>query len=169
MINLDSSVQANRWDSQYPGDRLKYEVSVRATAGDDNKGPYTGSQSAVAKPQLAPPPRNVHVKSSDTEMEVIWDPPKGDYTDSIIEYNVLYWDWAPENCQYISGAAFKGSPAVIKDLKPGRNYQVYIVAWNKNGEGMPAYASNIVVGQGTPSIPRGLDIGVIDATSLRYV
>ena len=162
------SVQSNRWDSQYPIEGWTYDVSIRATAGDNDQGPWTGTLSAVAKPQLAPPPNNVQVKSTATGFTVTWDPPTGDYTDSIIEYNVIFWDWDPSACQWITGAAFKNSPAVITGLRPGRNLLVSVVTWNENGEGFPMMANNVVPGAGTPSTPTGLEVGVKDATSLRY-
>lgn len=159
--------KVNRWDSQWPLDGWNYAVSVRASGGDLVKGDYTATKTAEAKPELAPPPRNVNVQATSQGMTVTWDPPKGDFTDAIVGYNIIYWDWEPSRCQYIGGAAFRGSPAEITWLLPGINYLVAIVTWNENGEGIPFAASNVVPGEGTPSVPSGLAVDTIDATSVR--
>lgn len=142
-------------------------MSVRASAGDGIKGSYTGTKEAVAKPQLAPPPKNVKIKVSNEGFTATWDPPTGAYTDSIVEYNVLYWDWKPDHCQYITGAAFKNSPAVITGLSPGTNYLIAVVTWNKNGQGFPYNANNAVPGAGKPPVPGGLLVESQDKTSVR--
>lgn len=159
--------QSNRWDSQWSIDGWNYAVSVRASAGDGIKGPYTVSKTAVAKPQLAPPPDNINVKATAGGITVTWNPPTGAYSDSIVEYNVIYWDWKADHCQYISGAAFKSSPAVITNLTPGTNYLVAVVTWNKNGQGFPFSANNAVPGAGTPAVPSGLVVQSQDQTSVR--
>ncbi|KAK1250099.1 hypothetical protein MKX08_010102 [Trichoderma sp. CBMAI-0020] len=156
----------NRWDCQWPLAGWTYGVSVRASAGDTRKGAYTGTLSAVAQPQLAPPPENIVVTPTETGFTVTWDPPTGDYTDSIVEYNVLYWDWSPADCQYTSGAAFKSSPAVIEGLNPGTNYLITLVTWNKNGQGLPLIAQNAVPGAGTPAVPGAPSVDSIDPTTV---
>ncbi|KAM5479137.1 hypothetical protein McanCB56680_005851 [Microsporum canis] len=159
--------QFNRWDSQWPIDGWTYAVSVRASAGDTIKGQYTETKSAVAKPQLAPAPNNIFVKSTDSGFTVTWDPPSGPYTDSIVEYNVIYWDWNADHCQFISGAAFKSSPATITSLSPGVNYLIAVVTWNKNGQGFPFIGHNAVPGAKKPGIPSGLLIEPQDQSSVR--
>lgn len=159
--------QFNRWDSQWPLAGWTYAVSVRASAGDAVKGDYTGSSSAVAAPELAPPPANINVEPTSDGFTVTWDPPSGDYTDSIVEYNVIYWDWNPYDCQYISGAAFKSSPAVITGLTPGTNYLIAPVTWNENGQGLPFIANNAVPGAGTPSVPTDIEVNSNDPTTVQ--
>ena len=159
--------EANRWDSQWPLEGWNYAISVRASGGDDIKGDYTATGTAEAKPQLAPPPQNVRVEDTSSGVTVSWDPPKGDYTDSIIGYNIIYWDWEPCHCQYIAGAAFKSSPGAIKWLTPAINYMIAVVTWNENGQGLPIFASNVVPGAGTPPVPSGLVVDTIDPTSVR--
>ncbi len=102
-------------------------MSVRASAGDAIKGPYTDTKITVAKPQLAPPPDNINVKATAGGITVTWNPPTGAYSDSIAEYNIIYWDWKADHCQYIAGAAFTSSPAVITNLTLGTNYLVAVV------------------------------------------
>ncbi|KFZ11648.1 hypothetical protein V501_04652 [Pseudogymnoascus sp. VKM F-4519 (FW-2642)] len=156
----------NRWDSQWPLAGWTYAVSVRASAGDNRKGDYSGTLSAVAMPELAPPPNNVNVQPTDTGFTVTWDPPSGDYTDSIIEYNVIYWDWNPDNCQFLVSAAFTSSPGVIAGLTPGVNYLVAPVTWNANGQGLPLIANNVVPGTGTPPIPSDVVVVSNDPTTV---
>ena len=119
-----TTTSSNRWDCQWPLEGWVYSVAVRASAGDTRKGSYTGTQSATAEPQLPPPPNNVVVTPTAEGFTVTWDPPTGPYTDDIVEYNVIFWDWNPIDCQYINGAAFKNSPAVITGLDPGTNYLI---------------------------------------------
>jgi len=162
-----TSVNSNRWDSTWPVAGWTYAVSVRARAGNTITGEYTSTLSATAEPQLAPPPQNVNVESTDTGFTVTWDPPTGPYTNNIVEYNILYWDWNPTDCQHISGAAFTSSPAVITGLKPGTNYLVAPMTWNANGEGLPMFANNVVPGAGTPLVPTNLQINSNDATTVQ--
>ncbi|EFQ98504.1 hypothetical protein MGYG_01531 [Nannizzia gypsea CBS 118893] len=159
--------QSNRWDSQWSIDGWSYAVSVRASAGDTIKGSYTETKTAVARPQLAPAPNNILVKPTGSGFTVTWDPPSGPYTDSIVEYNVIYWDWKADHCQFINGAAFKNSPATIAGLNPGVNYLIAIVTWNRNGQGLPLIGQNAVPGAKSPGIPNGLLIESQDQTSVR--
>ncbi|KAF5254019.1 hypothetical protein FANTH_1201 [Fusarium anthophilum] len=157
---------SNRWDSQWPLEGWTYTVSVRARYGDYSVGPYTSKLSAKATPKLSDPPQNVKVEPGDDGFTVTWDPPTGSNTDSIVEYNILYWDWSPDNCQIITGAAFTSSPAVIKGLTPGRNYLIAPVTWNENGQGLPFFANNAVPGAGTPPVPSDLKILSTDPTTV---
>lgn len=160
------TVQSNRWDTQWPLDGWVYTVSVRAVAGD-RMSAFTSSVSAVATPELPPPPQNINVQPSGSGVTVTWDPPSGGSTGSIVEYNVIYWDWKWDHCQFISGAAFKSSPAVINDLIPGRNYAVFLVTWNQNGQGLPVGSFSVVPGAGTPPVPSGLDVHTNDPTTVQ--
>ncbi|KAF5962657.1 carbohydrate esterase family 3 protein [Fusarium bulbicola] len=157
---------SNRWDSQWPLEGWTYTVSVRARYGDYSVGPYTSKLSAKATPKLSDPPQNVKVEPGDDGFTVTWDPPTGSNTDSIVEYNILYWDWSPDDCEIITGAAFTSSPAVIKGLTPGRNYLIAPVTWNENGQGLPFFANNAVPGAGTPPVPSDLKILSTDPTTV---
>lgn len=157
----------NRWDSQWSLAGWTYTVSVRAAAGDTRKGEYSETLSAVAAPQLAPPPSNVNVQPTSDGFTVTWDPPTGDYTDSIVEYNIIYWDWNPDDCQFLAGAAFTRSPGVVTGLTAGTNYLVSLVTWNANGQGWPFAAHNVVPGAGTPPVPTDLVVLSNDPTSVQ--
>lgn len=157
----------NRWDCQWSQAGWTYTVSVRAAAGDTRVGDFTAAESAVAQPQLAPPPSNVVVTPTATGFTVTWDAPTGPYTDSIVEYNVIYWDWNPSDCQYLAGAAFKSSPAVIDGLTPGTNYLIAVVTWNENGQGWPFIAQNAVPGAGTPPVPGAPSVNSNDPTTVQ--
>lgn len=162
--------EANRWDSQWPQDGWEYAVSVRASGGDTIKGGYTVTQSAIATPQLAPPPSNVQVQGSTRPLDgvkVTWDAPEGKFTDSIVGYNITIWDCGPRHCQLVRDAAFRSSPGEIKWLLDGINYKMAIFTWNENGQGLPSIAPNIILGKGTPPVPSGLVLDTIDATSAR--
>lgn len=144
-----------------------YDVSVRASAGDSRKSDYTGTMSAIAAPALAPPPKNIVVTPTMYGFTVSWDPPTGSNTDNIVEYNIIYWDWLPTDCQYVNGAAFTGSPAVVTGLTPGTNYLISVVTWNANGQGIPMIANNVVPGADTPAVPGAPTINSNDPTTVQ--
>lgn len=161
------NVPSNRWDSQWPLDGWEYTISVRATAGDNRKSGYTAPVTARASPRLAPPPQNIHVQPTSDGFQVSWDPPSEGDTGSIVEYNILYWDWESNHCSFLSGAAFKTSPAVIDKLIPGRNYAVWLVTWNENGQGLPAGSFSVIPGRGYPGTPSGLQVNSNDPTTVQ--
>ncbi|KAH9822090.1 carbohydrate esterase family 3 protein [Teratosphaeria destructans] len=158
------SSPTNRWDTTWPFAGAFYSLAVRATAGD-RKGEWTAVQSAIATPELAPPPSNIDVQALSDGFRVTWDPPTGPYTDSIVEYNVLFWNQDPEACEFLGGAAFKESPAVLTNLKPGANYLVGLATWNKNGQGFPTIAQNVRPGANMPDIPSNVTVHANDATT----
>ncbi|RAL11188.1 uncharacterized protein BO97DRAFT_347859, partial [Aspergillus homomorphus CBS 101889] len=159
------SVNSARWDSTWPIDGWVYEVKVRASAGDNIKGEWTSVLSATAHPQTAAAPRNVVVKATATGFDISWDPPTGAYTDSIREYNVLYWDKS-QDCTFITGGAFTGTSGHIDNLTPGHYYFVAIVTWNAAGEGFPGIVTGLVPGAGTPPPPTDLTIVANDPTTI---
>lgn len=65
---------------------------MRASAGDTIKRAWTTTLTATAHPQTAEAPQNVIVSATTTGFDISWDPPTGSYRNSVIEYNVLYWD-----------------------------------------------------------------------------
>ncbi|OOF94226.1 hypothetical protein ASPCADRAFT_51803, partial [Aspergillus carbonarius ITEM 5010] len=146
------SVNSARWDSTWPIDGWVYEVQVRASAGNNIKGDWTTVLSATAHPQTAAAPQNVLVGATATGFDISWDPPTGAYTDSIVEYNVLYWDKS-EDCTYITEGAFTGTSGHIDGLNPGHYYFLAIETWNAAGEGFPGMVTGVVPGAGTPSPP----------------
>ncbi|KAJ4347169.1 uncharacterized protein N0V89_011107 [Didymosphaeria variabile] len=158
------TAETNRWDSQWPLDGWKYTVSVRAVAGNIRSA-YTSSVSAVATPELPPPPANINIQPTSNGVRITWDAPPN--SGSIVEYNVLYWDWEWDHCMYIGGAAFKSSPAIITDMIPGRNYAFFLVTWNQNGQGLPEGGMAAVPGAGTPPIPSGLKVNSNDPTTVQ--
>ncbi|KAF1971713.1 carbohydrate esterase family 3 protein [Bimuria novae-zelandiae CBS 107.79] len=158
------SVLSNRWDSQWPLEGWVYKIRVRAVCGDKSSD-WTSYVTATATPKLPSPPRNIRIQPSSSGMTVTWDPPTGD-TGSIVLYNVLYWDWQWDHCQFISAAAFKSSPAVIDGLVPGRNYAIWLVTWNENGQGIPSNGSAVLPGKGTPSVPSALEVISYDPTTV---
>ncbi|GFG10280.1 contactin [Aspergillus udagawae] len=158
------SVSSNRWDATWPIDGWEYEVQVRASAGDTIKGDWTTTLTATAHPQTAEAPQNVIVSATTTGFDISWDPPKGAYSDSIIEYNVIYWDKDAE-CDFVTGAAFKGTSAHINGLVTGHRYFVAVETWNAAGEGFPAVVRSVIPGAGTPPPPTDLKIIAADPTT----
>ncbi|RMZ80034.1 hypothetical protein DV738_g2999, partial [Chaetothyriales sp. CBS 135597] len=147
-----SATQFNRWDSHWPLEGWTYSVSVRACAGEHIKTDYTETLSADAKPELAPPPCNIHAEATEKGLVVTWDPPTGPYTDSIVEYNILYWEHNPKGPGWIASAAFTESPGVIPDLEPDKEYRIAMLTWNENGEGLPFHVEESVAGKVKPAV-----------------
>ncbi|KAB8217239.1 hypothetical protein BDV33DRAFT_232960 [Aspergillus novoparasiticus] len=159
------SVSSNRWDATWPIDGWEYEVQVRASAGDTIKGDWTTTLTATAHPQTAEAPQNVIVSATTTGFDISWDPPTGSYSDSVIEYNVLYWDKDAE-CDFITGAAFTGTSAHINNLVAGHRYFVAVETWNAAGQGFPAVVRSVIPGAGTPPPPTDLKIIAADQTTV---
>ncbi|KAF7173946.1 hypothetical protein CNMCM5623_006165 [Aspergillus felis] len=159
------SVSSNRWDATWPIDGWEYEVQVRASAGDTIKGDWTTTLTATAHPQTAEAPQNVIVSATTTGFDISWDPPIGPYSDSIIEYNVLYWD-KDADCDFITGAAFTGTSAHIHSLITGHRYFVAVETWNAAGQGFPAVVRSVIPGAGTPPPPTDLKIIAADQTTV---
>jgi hypothetical protein len=134
------SVSSNRWDAHWTQDGWVYDIQVRACAGDTLN--WTPLLSVTSHPKTAPGPLNV-VGATATGFDVSWDPPTGPYTDSLIEYNILYWD-KDTGCAYVIGTAFTNSPAHIDGLLPGHHYLVALVTWNSAGEGFPEIVNNVI-------------------------
>jgi hypothetical protein len=142
-----------------------YDVQIRASAGETLKSDWTPLLSVTSHPQTAPGPLNVVVGATATGFDISWAPPTGLYTNSIIEYNILYWD-KDTDCSYVTGAAFTNSPAHIDGLLPGHHYLVAPVTWNAAGEGFPEIVHSVTIGQGTPPPPSGLSIIANDPTTI---
>lgn len=106
-----------------------YEVRVRARAGNGKVGDWTGWLTATAHPQTAPGPSNITLRATATGVDISWTPPTGQYTDSIVEYGVYYWD-LDANCAILLLAAFRGTSAHIDDLIPGNRHLIAIETWN---------------------------------------
>ncbi|KAK0112622.1 hypothetical protein ONS95_014364 [Cadophora gregata] len=160
-----TSVATNRWDCQWSNPGWTYTISVRPRAGPTRQGDFSGQVTGTSTPELADPPQNVVVEPTGDGFTVTWDPPTGPNADSIVEYNIIYWNTEPEDCEFISGAAFTSSPAVITGLKQGRNYLVAPVTWNKNGQGLPFIANHVIPGAGQPPSPGALSINANDPTT----
>lgn len=159
------SASSNRWDSHWAPDGVTYDVQVRASAGNNTrKGDWTRVDTAVAHPQTAPAPQNVVVKATPTGFDLTFDPPTGPYTNSIIEYNILYWDKDIPGA-YLSGAAFVDSPIHIDGLVPGHHYDVAPLTWNAAGEGFPGVVRSVTIGS-QASQAADLDIKLSDAVTV---
>ncbi|EGD84871.2 hypothetical protein H112_08588 [Trichophyton rubrum D6] len=102
-------------------------------------------------------PAAVLLGTTSTGFDVSWDPPTGPYTDSITQYEILYWD-KDEECAFITSAGFLSSPARIKCLVPGHRYLVAPITWNAAGGEFPKIVSSVMVGRGTPPPSSGLEI-----------
>lgn len=158
------STGTNRNDGTWILDNVTYSYQVRATRGDRTGG-WTDVRSVLAHPQTAPGPRNVKVTSTPTGFDISFDPPTGPFTDHIVEYNIIFWD-RDTHCAFITGAAFKSSPAHIDGLNPGHRYLVAPVTYNAAGGGIPEIVHDVMVGAGTPGTPSGFQVFSNDPTSV---
>lgn len=151
-----TSVNSPRWDTHWPAEGFEYTVAVRAVAGQDRAGPWSPIITVTAHPQLAPGPTNVNLAPTQDGFDVSWDPPTGPYTDSIVEYNVIFWD--TDSCDYLGGMAVANSPATIT-AKPGHHIFVAVTTWNANGESIPEILNDVMPGTSSiPGTPTGLSV-----------
>ncbi|MEU5170346.1 hypothetical protein [Streptomyces mutomycini] len=79
----EGRVNSNRTDTTWTVDGIQWEYQVRTVGGDNVKGPWSGTVSAVAHPKTAPPPRIVAsrpIGQDGIELEIAppdYPPPSG--------------------------------------------------------------------------------------------
>jgi lysophospholipase L1-like esterase len=159
------SVNTNRYDGTWTGDGWVYDIQIRVSCGNYQKGDWTSIASATAHPQTAPGPLNVVVSSTATGFDITFDPPTGPYTDSIVEYVIWYFD-KDTQCSWLEAAAFTSSPVHLDGLLPGHRYLVAPSTWNAAGGGFPEIVNSVTIGEGTPPAPSNFQLFPIDLTSL---
>ncbi|MCF3131525.1 fibronectin type III domain-containing protein [Streptomyces olivochromogenes] len=146
------AAQFNRWDlpwqySFQPVDGHRYEVRVRAVAGDADhlKSAWSAPVSGIAHPTTPDPPDEVTATAAGPgEFDVSWTPV---YDDSLTRYAVYVYDQdTPLTFARVYGYAPTVRPLRrITGLTPGHHYQVFICSWNAAGEGKPRIAEKTVV------------------------
>jgi len=92
---------------------------------------------------------NVVAKVIATGFDIDFDPLPSPYTDSITEYNIVFWG-RDTPCAFLSGAASTGSPVHIDGLVPGHRYLVALTTWNAAGGGCSESVRDVTIGGGTP-------------------
>jgi len=159
------TVQANRYDASWTFDGFVYDIQNRVNCGDYQKGNWTSVGTATAHPQTAPGPNNVFVTSTTSGVSVSFDPPTGPYTDTITEYNLIFFDY-DQPCSYLGGAAFQSSPVHLDGLVPGHHYLIAFATYNAAGGGFPEIVHDVVIGGGIPAIPSNLQVISNDPTTV---
>lgn len=157
------SVPFERYDQMWALKDTTYEIRVRATAGDTQKGDWTAWMSAtVTNPATLEGPDNIKTRATATGVEVTWT----EHSQPHMLYNVIFWDRDTE-CVFISGAGFKGSSARIDGLLSGHRYLILVETWTVAGPGFPRLARDVRVNSPRPGIPQNLQIAATDPTSVK--
>ncbi|KUN41076.1 hypothetical protein AQJ30_04115 [Streptomyces longwoodensis] len=160
-------VNSNRTDTTWTVDGIQWEYQVRTVGGDNVKGPWSGTVTAVAHPQTARPPRIIAswpLVRDGIELEIA--PPDGPYNDTIDRYELILFDRDTPNA-WLTGTSFRGNRVQIYGLNPGHRYLVAAVTWNAAGGGLPGLARPVTVGRGIPDTPTGLRATTVDPTTVR--
>ncbi|MCP2168485.1 Fibronectin type III domain-containing protein [Goodfellowiella coeruleoviolacea] len=162
----EGRTNTNRTDTTWTVDGIQWEYQVRTVGGDDVKGPWTETVSAVAHPQTAPPPQNIISRPVDrNSIEVEITPPTGPYTDTIDRYGLLLFD-KDEPGAFLTGTGFRGNRVRVDGLDGGHHYSVAVVTWNAVGGGLPGGARPVTVGASTPPAPTNLQVSTMDPTTV---
>ncbi|MGX4695386.1 GDSL-type esterase/lipase family protein (plasmid) [Streptomyces sp. JNUCC 63] len=162
----EGRVNSNRTDTTWTVDGIQWEYQVRTVGGDNVKGPWSGTVSAVAHPKTAQPPRIVAswpILRDGIELEIA--PPDGPYTDTIDRYEVILFDRDTPGA-WLTGTGFRGNRVQIYGLNPGHRYLVAAATWNAAGGGLPGLARPVMVGGGIPATPTGLRVNTVDPTTV---
>ncbi|MBB5130123.1 GDSL-type esterase/lipase family protein [Streptomyces griseoloalbus] len=160
----EGRVNSNRTDTTWTVDGIQWEYQVRTVGGDNVKGPWSGTVSAVAHPKTAPPPRILAsrpIGQDGIELEIA--PP--DYPTTIDRHEVILFDKDTPGA-WLTGTGFRGNSVKVYGLKPGHRYLVAAATWNAAGGGLPALARPVMVGGGTPATPTGLRVTTVDPTTV---
>ncbi|MCX2928233.1 GDSL-type esterase/lipase family protein [Streptomyces sp. NEAU-W12] len=160
----EGRVNSNRTDTTWTVDGIRWEYQVRTVGGDNVKGPWSGTVSAVAHPKTAPPPRILASRPSGQDgIELEIAPP--DYPTTIDRYEVILFDKDTPGA-WLTGTGFRGNSVKVYGLKPGHRYLVAAATWNAAGGGLPALARPVMVGGGIPATPTGLRVTTVDPTTV---
>ncbi|WP_228924572.1 GDSL-type esterase/lipase family protein [Streptomyces sp. DH7] len=160
----EGRVNSNRTDTTWTVDGIQWEYQVRTVGGDNVKGPWSGTVSAVAHPKTAPAPRILAsrpIGKDGIELEIA--PP--DYPTTIDRYELILFDKDTPGA-WLTGTGFRGNNVKVHGLKPGHRYLVAAATWNASGGGLPALARPVTVGGGIPATPTGLRVTTIDPTTV---
>ncbi|WP_282090683.1 GDSL-type esterase/lipase family protein [Streptomyces tendae] len=160
----EGRVNSNRTDTTWTVDGIQWEYQVRTVGGDNVKGPWSNTVSAVAHPKTAPPPRILAsrpIGQDGIELEIA--PP--DYPTTIDRYELILFDKDTPGA-WLTGTGFRGNRVQIHGLNPGHRYLVAAATWNAAGGGLPALARPVTVGGGAPAAPTGLRVTTIDPTTV---
>lgn len=151
-------VPSNRYDAIWTIEGAIYDIKVRVSCGDTQKGNWTHIGSAIARPQTAPAPENIVVTATSSGFDISFDPPSGAYTDCELEYQFLYFDMGvPMRFDCLKSISCAGSPVRVNGLVPGHRYFVAVSSWNTAGIGFPRFIDSVVVGRSQPSTLQYLD------------
>jgi hypothetical protein len=148
-----ASAGSNRFDLSWqftnqPNEGNRYEVQVRATAGDADalKSPWSTSVTGTAHPRTTAPPATMHASGAIGSIHVDWTAPPGPNTDSINRYAVWVYDQdTPNVYSRIIGYSASTRVVDVAGVTPGHHYAVLVCAWNAYGEGHPAMTPSAVV------------------------
>ncbi|WP_432843904.1 fibronectin type III domain-containing protein [Dactylosporangium sp. CA-092794] len=157
---------ANRYDTTWTLDGQQWEYQIRTDNGDQLKSAWSGTFSATAHPQTAPPPVGIVTHATATGADVGWGAPSGPYTATIERYGVITFDKDTPGA-FLSDVGIHGLSAHIDGLTPGHHYVVAVEAWNAAGGGFPGLGRLVTIGAGAPPTPANLRVVSTDPTTVQ--
>ncbi len=127
MFTTDSKCSVSNVSDSKVNTGVEYTIRVRSTNGEW-KSPYSEPQKITLMPESAPSaPEGVNVNGEVESISVSWK--NMNHTTS---YSVFYKEKAAET-DYTEIRDIKTNSYIISDLKPGVEYQVYVVGHNSIG------------------------------------
>jgi len=154
---------SNRHDTDICLKGQRWEYQVRASGGDTIKSPWSPIVSAVADPKTLPAPPRINTHATADGLRISWEPYAVE--DGVDRYGVLTWD-ADIPGAYPSVVGINGSGGEIRGLIRGHRYGVSVRTWTAAGGGYPGGGNSVMVGYGRPSVPQGLEVIVLDRTTV---
>jgi lysophospholipase L1-like esterase len=148
---LPLQIPADSWKVNWLTRGHSYEFRVVPTRGNQTGG-ISNTDSAVANPKTAEPPRNIVVTPGSGYIDLSWDPPIGLYSDTVSGYTVHY------NDQSVAGSVMTtvrtGTRSIrLSGLVNGHTYALAVGSVNAAGDGNPGGAPAAIPGAGRPAAP----------------
>lgn len=128
-------------------DGHNYEFRVQAVRGDLPPTGFSPVASAIAHPELPPPPPGVVSGTGPGFIDLFWGPPSGQFADQCNGFDVLYFDQSvPGSFLNTIHVASKSTLQYhITGLISGHTYALAVAATSAVGQGLPAGTAAVTV------------------------
>lgn len=156
----ESRTSTNRFDTTLTFAGVAWEYQIRTSAGDNAKGQWSGTVSAVARRDTAPAPETIKVTPTSSGLDINWSSVAG-----VDEYEVIIWDKDTPGA-FIDSRGTRDTHISISGLNAGHVYAVWVACWNNLGGGLPGEARPGRVGTQVPSAPTDLRVVNKDVTTV---
>jgi hypothetical protein len=126
----------------------------------------TALGSVVANPKTAAGPRNVTALPGASSISLSWDPPTGDYSDTVNAYRVYWLDTSVPG-SFLDSVKTTGTALTLSNLTAGHRYLIAISSINAAGESLPAGGPATIVDAGTPAAPTLQSAVLLDGATVK--